>query len=148
MKKALFFITLVTLFTASSAMAESNVSIQYQHPKHKNYHRCQSVIPQHKNAGGFNDLAVTPVVTTVANIKNIQANSRVILIGHLVHSLGHGLYQFKDDSGIVTVSINHRTWQKLTIKPEDKIEITGRVNRNTHSTEIINVKHLSKIKSA
>lgn len=81
---------------------------------------------------------------SVADALKKSDDSRVILQGYIIKQLDDKHYEFKDDSGVITVEIKPTRWQNQTITPKDKIEIIGEIDKDWTSTEV-EVKSLRKI---
>ena len=79
---------------------------------------------------GFVGPQVEPKAVSVEEAKNLNDEARVLIKGHVVSSLGDEDYMFKDDSGTIKVEIDNDLWKGVTIKPEDKVEILGEVDRH------------------
>jgi uncharacterized protein (TIGR00156 family) len=74
---------------------------------------------------------------TVANAKSMRDDSPVRLQGHIIRSLGGEKYIFRDSTGEIVVEIDHDDWRGVTVTPDDKVEISGEIDRDfMHSTEI------------
>lgn len=113
-----FFLAVALLFTAGSAWAK-------------------------KGAGGFTGPGSDVVITTVGQAKTLPDDSKVVLRGHIVQSLGGKDYLFKDDSGSIIVEIGAKRWDGQEVGPADKVEIHGEVDRDDADVEI-DVKRIIK----
>lgn len=94
--------------------------------------------------GGFQGTTATINLSTVAAAKQMNDDSRVMLKGYIIESLGDEEYTFKDDSGTITVEISNRRWNGQTITPTDLVEIRGKVDRDKNAVEI-DVKRIIKV---
>ena len=80
---------------------------------------------------------------TVAEAKNLPYDTRVVLTGNIVQSLGDEKYAFKDDTGEITIEIDRKIWRGLSVGVADTVEITGKVEVKRNRVEI-EVKRLRK----
>lgn len=94
------------------------------------------------NADGFQDSSLA--VNTVAQVKKMSDDQHVVLRGYIVKSIGDEEYLFKDDSGTISVEINHKRWRGQIITPNDFVEIQGKIDKDWNSIEI-EVKRIFKI---
>ncbi len=83
--------------------------------------------------------------TTVHKAKTMRDDTHVTLQGHIVERLGHDTYTFRDSTGSITVDIDNKHWNGLTITPQNKVQIEGEVDKDWNSVEI-DVKNITKIK--
>ena len=79
---------------------------------------------------GFVGPQAEPQMVSVAEAKNMNDEARILIKGHIVSALGDEDYMFKDDSGSIKVEIDEDLWRGITVKPEDKVEILGEVDRH------------------
>lgn len=68
----------------------------------------------------------------------------VKLRGNITERLSEDRYLFRDDSGTVNVEIDHKRWNELTVSPQDKVELQGKVDKEWSDAEV-DVKYISKI---
>lgn len=80
-----------------------------------------------QNVGGFQGPGLAPV--KVADALKMKDDSAVILTGQIEKSLGNEKYLFKDDSGTVTVEIDHEDWKGLNVSPKDTVIISGEIDK-------------------
>ncbi len=93
--------------------------------------------------GGFKGPASG--LTTVAQAKSMRDDAWVVLEGHIVRQIGHELYEFKDDSGSISIEVDDKRWLGQNVTPSDKIRIEGEVDKDWNSVEI-DVKTIQIIK--
>lgn len=73
---------------------------------------------------------------TVAEVKQMRDDSKVILEGYIVKQLGPEHYTFRDDTGEIEVEIDDDEWRGQTVSPETKIRIDGEVDRDSTSVTV------------
>ncbi|GHU63573.1 hypothetical protein FACS189445_6800 [Spirochaetia bacterium] len=67
------------------------------------------------------------LVTALA-AKNLPDDTRVILQGTIVQSLGDEKYTFRDSSGEIVIDIDRKVWRGLSVGINDRVEIYGEVD--------------------
>ena len=75
-------------------------------------------------------------VVTVEQALTFRDDTPVILRGRIVMALGNERYLFEDETGTIVVEIERETWRGLTVGPNDRVEISGEVDRDRHGVEI------------
>jgi len=88
-----------------------------------------------------------PDIINVQKALLLTDDSPVRLKGNIIQSLGGNKYQFKDDTGTITVEIDSKRWQGQHISPKDDIEIMGEIDREGNRVEV-DVKRIVKIADA
>jgi uncharacterized protein (TIGR00156 family) len=73
---------------------------------------------------------------TVAEVKQMRDESKVILEGYIVKQLGSEHYTFRDDTGEIEVEIDDDEWRGQIVGPETKIRIDGEVDRDSTSVTV------------
>ncbi|NDJ56888.1 YgiW/YdeI family stress tolerance OB fold protein [Enterobacteriaceae bacterium 4M9] len=91
--------------------------------------------------GGFNGPDVA--TTTVEQAKSMRDDSWVVLEGNIVRKVGDELYEFRDRSGTINVEIDDKSWNGLTVNPQDKVRLEGEVDKDWNSVEL-DVKRITK----
>jgi uncharacterized protein (TIGR00156 family) len=81
---------------------------------------------------------------TVAEVKNLRDDSPVILRGKIEKSLGDEKYLFTDSTGTITVEIDNRLWNGISVNQNDTVEIRGEVDKDLKGVEI-EAKSIKKI---
>ena len=114
--KKILFITTALLFSASAANAQF--------------------------AGGFEGPSAVKNATTVENALQQRDDTKVILKGNIVNSLGDEKYTFKDSTGEVVVEIDDDEWNGLKVTPENTVEIFGEVDKEWNKPTKIDVDNL------
>ncbi|UQZ90931.1 TIGR00156 family protein [Deltaproteobacteria bacterium Smac51] len=84
--------------------------------------------------GGFTGPNGT--VATVAEAKKMADDTPVTLVGRIDKRLGGDKYEFRDDTGTITVEIDNDDWNGVTVGPNDIVEISGEVDKDLTSLEI------------
>jgi uncharacterized protein (TIGR00156 family) len=77
-----------------------------------------------------------PGVVTVDMAKGLRDDYPVVLRGKIERFLGDEKYVFTDETGSITVEIDNKLWQGLSVDQNDTVEITGEVDRGFTRTEI------------
>ena len=72
----------------------------------------------------------------------------VVLQGYVDKSLGDERYLFRDETGTIQIEIEDKKFRGLTVYPDDFVQISGEVDKGLFSTTEIEVKNISKLKSA
>ena len=84
--------------------------------------------------GGFVDNNAN--LTTAVKVKEMQDDSWVKLRGNITERLSDDRYMFRDETGTVNVEIDHKRWNGVTVTPQDKVEIQGKVDKGWNEFEI------------
>jgi uncharacterized protein (TIGR00156 family) len=93
-------------------------------------------------AQGYTGPGLEPV--TVAEARELRDDSPVVLRGKIERSLGDENYLFSDGSGTITIEIDHRLWNGLSVSQDDTVEISGEVDREFGSVKI-DVNRITKL---
>ncbi|GMO57659.1 MAG: YgiW/YdeI family stress tolerance OB fold protein [Termitinemataceae bacterium] len=83
------------------------------------------------------------LVTALA-AKDLPDDTKVILQGTIVQSLGDEKYTFRDSSGEIVVDIDRKVWRGLSVGTNDRVEIYGEVDVGRKGIKI-EVKTIRKI---
>ncbi|BDO94734.1 YgiW/YdeI family stress tolerance OB fold protein [Escherichia coli] len=94
--------------------------------------------------GGFTGPA-SSVATSVAEAKKQWDDAWVALEGYITKQVGHELYEFRDNSGVIYVEIDGKYWMGQNVSPKDKVRIEGEVDKDWNSVEI-DVKNIRVLK--
>lgn len=97
------------------------------------------------NAQPLNQASV-PAKVTVAQAKELPDDSQVILEGILVKKLGHENYEFKDDSGTISVEIDDDDWHGQLVNAGQKVRLVGEVDTHRIKPTDIDVKKVEVLK--
>lgn len=92
--------------------------------------------------GGFVDNDAN--LTTAVKVKEMKDDSWVKLRGNITQRLSDDRYTFRDETGTVNVEIDHKRWNGVTVSPQDKVEIQGKVDKEWNDFEI-DVKQVIKL---
>ncbi|MEZ2578467.1 YgiW/YdeI family stress tolerance OB fold protein [Buttiauxella ferragutiae] len=98
---------------------------------------------QGNTQGGFKGPA--PGTSSIAQIKTLRDNTWVVLEGSIIKQIGHEIYEFRDNSGSISVDIDDNLWLGQSVSPKDKIRIEGEIDKDWNSVEI-DVKSIHVIK--
>ena len=66
----------------------------------------------------------------VKDVLNLKDDSKVILKGHILNSLGDEKYTFSDGTAEVIVEIDNEDWAGREITPDSVVEIFGEVDKD------------------
>ncbi|WP_257284844.1 NirD/YgiW/YdeI family stress tolerance protein [Endozoicomonas sp. SESOKO1] len=81
-------------------------------------------------------------INSVEMALNASDDAHVVMTGHISASIGEEWYQFVDQTGSITVEIDHDKWMGLSISPETRITIYGEVDKEFAQTATIDVKRV------
>ena len=84
--------------------------------------------------GGFTGPGLA--ISSVNEVRSMRDDAQVVLQGYITRSLGGENYLFQDDSGTISVEIDHEVWQGQSIGPKDLVVIHGEVDRDFFSCEV------------
>lgn len=77
--------------------------------------------------GGFDGPSSN--LMTISQAKTMNDDSYVTLVGNIVQHIKDDHYLFKDATDTITVEIDDDKWRGITVRPEDKVELTGEVEK-------------------
>lgn len=83
-------------------------------------------------------------VLSVEQARHLKDDTKVILEGKIVEHLGGDKYRFKDQSGEITIEIDHDDWRGVKVGPEDTVVIYGEVDHHRHKPTDIDVDRVVK----
>lgn len=92
--------------------------------------------------GGFSGPDDT--VKTVKQAKDLHDDDWVTLRGTIEKRIGDEDYLFRDETGTMTVEIDHKRWKGLVVGPQDKVELQGKLDKDFNSIEL-DVKQVKKV---
>lgn len=75
-----------------------------------------------------NQSAITPNTTTVKQALSSRDDTKVQLKGYIVKSIGDEKYQFRDNTGTITVDIDDELWNGRAISAKTPVVINGEVD--------------------
>ena len=88
---------------------------------------------------------------TVSQLNTIPSNSFVILTGNIIQPVGKKYYTFRDSApsneggGEITIEIESKVWQGLTVGPSDRVEITVKVEKKKDGRIEVEAKNIRKL---
>ncbi|RAU36507.1 YgiW/YdeI family stress tolerance OB fold protein [Enterobacter sp. RIT418] len=98
--------------------------------------------PTQTQQGGFVDNDAN--LTTAVKAKDLPDDRWVKLRGNITERLSDDRYTFRDETGTVVVEIDHKRWNGVTVSPQDKLELQGKVDKDWNEFEI-DVKQVIKL---
>ena len=76
-----------------------------------------------------NQAAIAPQkTTTVKQALTLKDDTKVQLKGYVVKAVGDEKYQFRDNTGTITVDIDDELWQGKSVNAKTPVTITGEVD--------------------
>ncbi|NNH37445.1 NirD/YgiW/YdeI family stress tolerance protein [Acinetobacter terrae] len=75
-----------------------------------------------------NKTAIAPQTTTVKHALTLKDDTKVQLKGYVVKAVGDEKYQFRDNTGTITVDIDDELWQGKPVNAKTPVTITGEVD--------------------
>jgi len=96
------------------------------------------------NQIGFQDGCSS--VLTIFQALKLQDDSYVTIQGNILKRISDDKYIFKDSTGTITVEIDEDKWGGQSVNTNDKLELTGEIEKkfNTTILDVQSVKKLSK----
>lgn len=88
-----------------------------------------------QQAGGFTGPDAVRQVT-IAEARKLKDDTAVKVRGHFVRSLGGDKYEFRDDTGSITVEVDHEDWRGQQVTPADLVLVTGEVDKGLRKVEL------------
>ena len=88
-----------------------------------------------QNSGGFQ--GPSQGVSTVKEIRDsgmFSDEKPVTLVGNIKASLGGEKYTFVDETGEITVEIDHDKWLNQNVTPETKVQLSGEIDKDLTDT--------------
>ena len=85
---------------------------------------------------GFVGTGAISGLGTVASIKSMQDDEKIILEGYIVKEIRSEHYIFKDASGEIEVEIDNEDFKGVKVTPETKIRLVGEVDIDRTSTTV------------
>ena len=82
---------------------------------------------------------------TVAEALKLNDDAYVTIQGNIVKQISEDKYLFKDETGSITVEIDQNKWLGQSVDVNDKLELTGEIEKNLTTTEL-DVNIVRKIK--
>lgn len=91
-------------------------------------HLPEPVINTLNQAETINQNAISATAVTVKQALNLSDDTHVQLKGRIVKSLGDEKYQFRDQTGVMTVDIDDDLWMGKAISATTEVTIEGEVD--------------------
>ena len=85
-------------------------------------------------------------VSTVSEALKLNDNSYVTIRGTVVDRLSDDEYTFKDSTGTITVEIDNDKWFGHNYKVNEKLELTGEIEKDTDKTRL-DVQKIKRIRN-
>ncbi|AWI50695.1 TIGR00156 family protein [Actinobacillus porcitonsillarum] len=95
----------------------------------------------HSPSQGFFDENIA--VKTVNDALKASDKTPAMIEGNIVKQLDDDEFLFKDSTGEIKIEVSKKAWNGQDIKPEDTIQIRGKVDNEWNKTEI-DVKQIIK----
>ena len=92
-------------------------------------------VPAPVPGGGFVATGAEQIVT-VAQVKDMRDDVKVIVKGKILQRTGDEKYLFEDQTGSITVEIDDEDFRGQTVTPDDTVKLYGEVDRGFRKTEI------------
>ncbi len=131
MKKRAALITLIALTTTPLFAAQQG---GFSDPSAPAMHSSK--------AGGFS--AGEASVVTVKQAEEMKDDSWITVRGTLEKQIGDEDYLFRDNTGSMKVEIDHKRWEGQNVTPKDRVELTGKLDKDFNSIEL-DVKKVRKL---
>lgn len=116
MKKGLFLAALLFLASSSFAQYSGNMKSNISN-----------------KTGGYTAMKQ---VTTVEQAKNSRDDTRVMLEGKIIEHIAKDKYLFIDNTGNITIEIDHDDWRGVVVGPNDTVVIYGEVDKDFKKIKI------------
>ncbi len=85
-------------------------------------------------------------IHSVQEVKKMKDDAPVVLVGRITKSLGDEKYTFEDQSGSITVEIDHEVFQGKPVNPSNTVRLEGEVDTGLTSKTSVDVHHLVVVK--
>ncbi|QIL84598.1 NirD/YgiW/YdeI family stress tolerance protein [Vibrio sp. HDW18] len=85
---------------------------------------------QTQGQGGFQGPSARQIIRDVVSALNASDDTKVELIGHIMTSVGHDDYIFRDATGEIKVEIDDELWRGQTVTPQTQVMIRGDVDKD------------------
>ena len=90
-------------------------------------------------ANAVNQNAIAPVTTTVKHALTLRDDAKVQLKGYIVKAVGDEKYQFRDQTGTMTVDIDDDLWRGKAISAKTPVTIIGEVDIDYKPTKRVEI---------
>ncbi len=75
-------------------------------------------------------------VSTVAEALKMRDDAPVVLEGNIQKQITKDKYAFTDKTGEITVEIDREDWRGVDVTPQDKVRLTGELDKDWFRTEV------------
>jgi uncharacterized protein (TIGR00156 family) len=96
-------------------------------------------VPLTLSVGGF----VEPLIS-VSDAQTLKDAMPVRMQGTIVRSLGNKRYEFRDNSGTITIFISRKLWMGISVTDQDTVELSGEIDKS-FSTRRVKVRAIQKL---
>ena len=76
---------------------------------------------------------------TVKQALSMGDDTRVVLQGSIINSLGDEKYTFKDATGEIVIEIDDEDWHGVKVTPENVLEIRGEIDKDFARAPVVDV---------
>ncbi|NHB58315.1 NirD/YgiW/YdeI family stress tolerance protein [Acinetobacter sp. 194] len=90
-------------------------------------------------ANAVNQNAIAPKTATVKQALTLKDDTKVQLKGFIVKSIGDEKYQFRDNTGTMTVDIDDELWNGKAISATTPVTILGEVDVDYKPTKRVEI---------
>lgn len=73
---------------------------------------------------------------SAADAAGLPDDSDISVTGYIVRSLGDEKYEFRDDSGTLTVEIDDDEWRGAEVTPDVRVELRGELEQESEGPEL------------
>ncbi len=115
----------LTLAALSTSVAFADHHHNYNNGNNGGFTNTQTV----NYSGGFQG-GSQGTNMTVKQALSARDDSMVTLVGRITQQIGNDDYLFTDGTGAIKIEIKHRLWNGLTVTPDDKLRIYGKVDND------------------
>lgn len=92
--------------------------------------------------GGF--ISSQPATISVTQALKTPDNTMIALEGYILRQIGRDDYVFSDGTAEIKIEIDKHVWNGLTISPNDKIQIYGKLDNEIFEKAEVEVIRLEK----
>ena len=115
----------LTLAALSTSVAFADHHHNYNNSNNGGFTTTQTV----NYSGGFQG-GSQGTNMTVKQALSARDDSMVTLVGRITQQICNDDYLFTDGTGAIKIEIKHRLWNGLTVTPDDKLRIYGKVDND------------------
>ena len=97
---------------------------------------CSGILWRKAAKGGFSDgTNASAAITPVSKALKMRDDTHATLRGNIVKQVGHEKYLFKDATGEIVVEIDDEDWGRVTVGPQDTVELIGEIDKDISKIE-------------